>query len=162
MGSAPATPRVPADIHSIPDAVPVQEPRSRRGNPSSYTQFGVEYHVMDSSADYVEEGVASWYGPGFQGKPTSSGAPYDMYQMTAAHTVLPLPTYVEVTNLGNGKTVVVKVIDRGPFAHGRIIDLSYAAALKLDMVGAGTARVRVRALEPEVRESPPFPSLPHR
>ena len=114
-------------------------------------KFGVEYHILETSRGYVEEGTASWYGPGFQGELTSSGTPYDMYQMTAAHTSLPLPTYVEVVNLENGHRVVVKVIDRGPFAQGRVIDLSYVAALKLEMVGPGTARVRVRALDPPAR-----------
>jgi len=122
---------IPDDIASIPDAVPRQEVKSRYGNPDSYTEFGVTYHVMETSEGYEEEGVASWYGPGFHGKRTSSGETYDQYAMTAAHTVLPLPTYVEVANLSNGRKVVVKVNDRGPFHGGRIIDLSYAAALKL-------------------------------
>lgn len=114
-----------------------------------YEVDGVTYHVMDSAANYVEEGIASWYGPDFQGKRTSSGETYDMYAMTAAHKTLPLPTYVEVTNLQNGEVVVVRVNDRGPFHPDRIIDLSYMAALKLGIVGSGTARVRVRALKPE-------------
>jgi rare lipoprotein A len=95
--------------------------------------------------------MASWYGPEFQGRRTSSGEPYDMYAMTAAHTSLPLPTYVEVTNLENERRVVVRVNDRGPFHEDRIIDLSYVAAWKLGMIGRGTARVRVRALEPAAR-----------
>jgi len=141
-------PDVPEDIASIPDAVPRQEVKTRYGNPESYVEFGVRYRVMETSDGYEEEGIASWYGPGFHGRRTSSGETYDQYAMTAAHTVLPLPTYVEVTNLDNGRTVVVKVNDRGPFHGGRIIDLSYAAAIKLGVVGPGTARVRVRALDP--------------
>jgi rare lipoprotein A len=136
------------DAAAIPDAVPVREPLSAYGNPPEYEVDGVTYHVMDSAEGYQAEGTASWYGEEFQGRRTSSGEPYDMYAMTAAHRTLPLPTYVEVTNLENGRTVVVRVNDRGPFHADRIIDLSYAAARKLGIVGAGTARVRVRALEP--------------
>jgi rare lipoprotein A len=128
--------------------VPRAEPRSRYGNPPSYEVFGQTYHVMDSADDYVEQGVASWYGTKFHGRRTSSGEPYDMYAMTAAHTSLPLPTYVQVTNLENRRSVVVKVNDRGPFARNRIIDLSYAAAHRLGMVEQGTALVEVRALNP--------------
>jgi len=149
VGSA-GLPPAPANLDSIRDAIPIQESKSKTGN-SSYVQYGVEYQILETSAGYVEEGTASWYGPGFQGERTSSGTPYDMYQMTAAHTSLPLPTYVEVMNLDNGRIVVVKVIDRGPFAKDRIIDLSYVAALKLGMVGPGTARVRIRALDPAAR-----------
>jgi peptidoglycan lytic transglycosylase len=146
-GGAP----VPDDIASIPDAVPRQETQTRSGNPEKYSEFGVEYRVLKTSEGYDQEGVASWYGPGFHGKRTSSGEPYDQNAMTAAHTVLPLPTYVEVTNLENGRKVVVRVNDRGPFHGGRIIDLSYVAAMKLGIVQAGTARVRVRALDPPAR-----------
>ncbi len=96
--------------------------------------------------------MASWYGQAFQGRRTSSGEPYDMYKMTAAHKTLPLPTYVRVTNLDNGRSVVVKVNDRGPFIEGRIIDLSYVAAQRLDMVARGTARVEVVALDPPARD----------
>jgi rare lipoprotein A len=140
-----------AFLSSIPDAVPVQEERSRYGNPPEYEVFGRTYRVLNTSSGYEAEGLASWYGPDFQGRRTSSGDPYDMYAMTAAHPSLPLPTYVEVTNLGNGRTVVVRVNDRGPFHGDRIIDLSYVAAWKLGMIGHGTARVRVRALEPAAR-----------
>lgn len=150
MVGSTGLPPAPANLDSIRDAIPIQESKSMTGN-SSYVQYGVEYQILETSAGYVEEGTASWYGPGFQGERTSSGTPYDMYQMTAAHTSLPLPTYVEVVNLDNGRRVVVKVIDRGPFAQGRVIDLSYVAALKLGMVGSGTARVRVRALDPPAR-----------
>ena len=120
--------------------------RSKRGNPAFYEVFGKRYYVMNSSAGYEERGVASWYGKKFHGRPTSSGEKYNMYEMTAAHKTLPLPTRVQVTNLKNGRTIVVKVNDRGPFVGNRIIDLSYAAAQKLDMVNDGTAMVKVIAL----------------
>lgn len=136
------------DLDAVPDAVPVAEPLSRYGNPEEYEVFGESYRVMDSSEGYVAEGLASWYGEEFQGRRTSSGEPFDMYLMTAAHRTLPIPTYVEVTNLENGRVAVVRVNDRGPFHSERIIDLSYVAARKLGIVGPGTAMVRVRALEP--------------
>jgi len=139
------------DPAAIPDAVPTEEPLSPYGNPEEYEVFGETYHVMESSSGYVSEGLASWYGEEFQGRRTSSGEPYDMYLMTAAHKTLPLPTYVEVTNLENGRRAVVRVNDRGPFHPDRVIDLSYVAARKLGIVGPGTARVRVRALEPAAR-----------
>jgi rare lipoprotein A len=122
------------------------EPRSERGNPPFYDVLGKRYHVLPTSAGYVQRGVASWYGRDFHGLSTSSGERYDMHAMTAAHTTLPLPTWVEVTNLENGKRVVVKVNDRGPFVDNRLIDLSFAAATQLDMVRNGTARVEVRAV----------------
>lgn len=131
-----------------PDAVPRKEPRSARGNPHSYVVFGKRYYVMHSAQGYTERGIASWYGPKFHGEMTSSGERYDMYAMTAAHKTLPLPAYVRVTHLGNGKSIVVRVNDRGPFVDGRIIDLSYAAATKLDMVGSGTAPVEVVVVGP--------------
>ncbi|MGM0678908.1 MAG: septal ring lytic transglycosylase RlpA family protein, partial [Pseudomonadota bacterium] len=136
------------DASRIPDAVPRVEPRSRYGNPDSYVVNGKRYYVKTSSQGYVERGHASWYGKKFHGHRTSSGETYDMYAMTAAHKSLPLPTYAEVTNLENGKKIIVKVNDRGPFHPGRIIDLSYAAAKKLGMSGKGTAPVQVKALEP--------------
>lgn len=137
------------DINKIPDAVPKHEPKSRYGNPRSYVVLGKRYYVMDSSKGYVEKGIASWYGTKFHGKRTSNGETYDMYAMTAAHKNLPLPTYVKVTNLNNGRHVIVKVNDRGPFHENRIIDLSYSAALKLDIVRSGTALVEVRAIDPD-------------
>lgn len=143
----PPTP-APEQISAIPDAVPRAEPRSARGNPPFYEVFGKRYFVMDSADGYVERGIASWYGPGFHAESTSNGERYDMYAMTAAHKTLPLPSYVEVTNLRNGQRVVVRVNDRGPFKDGRIIDLSYTAAAKLDMLREGTAMVEVRALKP--------------
>jgi rare lipoprotein A len=141
-------PRGPPDINSIPDAVPKDEPRSKRGNPPFYTVLGKRYVVLDSADGYVERGVASWYGPTFHGESTSIGEPYDMYGMSAAHKTLPLPAYARVTNLSNGKSVVVRINDRGPFAKNRIIDLSYTAAAKLDMLRDGTALVEVRTLRP--------------
>lgn len=120
--------------------------RGERGNPSSYEVFGQRYFVLSSSDGYRDSGVASWYGRDFQGNVTSSGERYDMYAYTAAHKTLPIPTWVEVTNRENGRAVIVKVNDRGPFVDDRLIDLSYAAALEIGMVRAGTARVFVRAL----------------
>ena len=133
--------------NSVPDAVPRTEPRSRRGNPPFYDVFGIRYFVLSSSVGYRERGVASWYGPGFHKVRTSTGESYDMYGMTAAHKTLPLPAYVQVTNLQNGRSVVVRVNDRGPFVRNRIIDLSYTAAAKLDMLRNGTAMVEVRTVD---------------
>jgi len=141
-------PKRPPDVSAVPDAVPRAEPRSKRGNPDSYEVFGKRYYVMDSASGHVERGVASWYGEKFHGRLTSSGEPYDMYLMTAAHKTLPLPAYAQVTNLGNGRSVVVKINDRGPFVGNRIIDLSYAAATRLDMLREGTAMVEIRVVEP--------------
>jgi len=138
--------RILENPSQIPDAVPQQVPQSRYGNPPSYEVFGQRYEVMDSAAGHRERGIASWYGSKFHGRRTSSGEPYDMYAMTAAHKHLPLPVWVEVRHLENGRTIVVKVNDRGPFADNRIIDLSYAAAAKLGMLGTGTAPVEIRTL----------------
>lgn len=148
-------PAPPRDLAAIPDAVPRDEPRSRYGNPETYEVFGRRYRVMKSSKGHVERGLASWYGPGFHAERTSSGEPYDMYAMTAAHKTLPIPCYVRVTNLENGRSVVVRVNDRGPFVGDRIIDLSYTAAWKLDMLKAGTAKVEIRVLEPGRRAPAP-------
>jgi rare lipoprotein A len=142
-----AAPARPIDVSAIPDAVPRAEPRSRYGNPESYMVYGKRYHTLPSSKGYRERGTASWYGTKFHGKRTSSGEPYDLYGMTAAHKTLPLPTYVEVTNLQNGRSVIVKVNDRGPFHDDRIIDLSYTAAAKLGILGHGTGKVEVRAID---------------
>jgi rare lipoprotein A len=142
------TPPPPFDINAIPDAIPRIEPRSAHGNPPFYDAMGKRYYVLGASDGYIERGVASWYGPTFHGVNTSSGERYDMYGMTAAHKTLPLPTYVRVTNLRNGRTITVRVNDRGPFVGNRIIDLSYTAAAKLDMLRDGTSFVEVRALEP--------------
>ncbi|MDY6945129.1 MAG: septal ring lytic transglycosylase RlpA family protein [Pseudomonadota bacterium] len=146
---------IPAEIDSIPDPVPRNEPRSARGNPAFYDVLGKRYFVLNTADGYQERGVASWYGPGFHAASTSNGERYDMYAMTAAHKTLPLPAYVQVTNLSNGKHVIVRVNDRGPFKDGRIIDLSYTAAAKLDMIKAGTSFVEVRALSPMQKASPP-------
>ena len=142
------TPKEKVDVSRIPNAVPKKEPKSKYGNPESYVVFGKRYYVMDSSNGFVEKGIASWYGPKFHGRRTSSGETYDMYAMTAAHKNLPLPTYVKVTNLNNGRNIIVKVNDRGPFHENRVIDLSYTAALKLDIVNKGTGLVEVRAINP--------------
>jgi rare lipoprotein A len=146
-----APPPVPG---AVPDAVPHIEPRSRYGNPPFYDVFGKRYYVLSSSVGYWERGVASWYGPGFHKERTSTGEPYDMYGMTAAHKTLPLPAYVRVTNLQNGRSVVVRVNDRGPFVGNRIIDLSYTAAAKLDMLRNGTAMVEIRSIDPSVAPPP--------
>jgi rare lipoprotein A len=143
------------DFDEIADAIPLQEFKSRSGNPETYVIDGVTYHVMDTSDGYREEGLASWYGGYFHGRRTSSGDVYDMYLMTAAHKSLPLPTYVRVTHLENGRSVVLRVNDRGPFVEDRIIDLSYAAAAKLRMADSGTARVEVVALDPRARDRTP-------
>ncbi len=135
-----------AHIPHLPsNAIPKPEPRSRYGNGPTYEVFNKRYMVIDSSAGYQERGVASWYGKKFHGNLTSSREVYDMYEMTAAHKTLPLPTYVHVRNLRNNKSIVVRVNDRGPFVSNRIIDLSYAAALKLDMIRDGTSLVEVTA-----------------
>lgn len=143
------------DVSQIKDAVPRVEPRSRYGNPGSYVVYGRRYRTMDSSKGYSERGVASWYGTKFHGHRTSSGDTYDMYGMSAAHKTLPLPTYARVTNLSNGKSVVVKVNDRGPFHDNRLIDLSYAAASRLGILGEGTGLVEVRAIAPGKRNKTP-------
>ncbi len=135
----------------VPDAVPRVEPLAHYGNPPYYDVFGKRYYVLSSSVAYVERGVASWYGPGFHQVLTSTREPYDMYAMTAAHKTLPLPAYVRVTNLQNGRSIVVRVNDRGPFVGNRIIDLSYTAAAKLDMLRNGTAMVEVRAIDPRAQ-----------
>src|SRR5678815_736956 len=147
----------PGDIEAIPEPVPKAEPRSAKGNPPFYTVLGKRYFVMDKAEGYFERGVASWYGPGFHAAATSNGERYDMYAMTAAHKTLPLPAYVQVTNLRNGRSVVVRVNDRGPFKDGRIIDLSYTAASRLDFLKDGTTFVEVRALTPEQKSKPPAP-----
>jgi rare lipoprotein A len=155
-------PPLPRNFNAIPNATPRLLPRSPRGNPSSYEVDGKRYYVLATAEGYDATGVASWYGPTFNGQRTADGDRYDMYAMTAAHKTLPLPCYVRVTNLGNGRSVVVKVDDRGPFVANRLIDLSYVAAAKLGMLGTGTALVEVRAITPEnpqvltrVSESPP-------
>ena len=137
----------PLDPDTVADAVPRVEPLSATGN-RPYIALGKRYQPLATAAGYVARGDASWYGSKFHGRRTSSGEAYDMFAMTAAHPVLPLPTFVRVTNLDNGRAVVVRVNDRGPFLHGRIIDLSYIAAHKLGIAARGTGRVEVRALMP--------------
>lgn len=132
----------------IPDIKPRVEPLARYGNKSPYKVWGKQYTVMPSSAGYTARGTASWYGTKFHGQPTSSFEPYDLYALTAAHKSLPLPSYVRVTNLGNGRSTIVKVNDRGPFHGDRVIDLSYAAAVKLGYAEVGTAQVLVESVDP--------------
>lgn len=146
-GDGPGSPI--ADPGAIPDAEPREEPRSRYGNPETYEVFGQTYRVMDSGEGYRERGIASWYGSKFHGRRTSSGEPFDMYAMTAAHRQLPLPAYVAVRHLENDREIIVRVNDRGPFADNRIIDLSYAAAAKLGMLDSGTAPVEIRTVSAE-------------
>ena len=151
--SAPLPSEIPADLASLPDPVPVTEPRSHTGN-STYSVYGDTYSVLDSPRGFQQRGLASWYGRKFQGRPTSSGEPYDMFKLTAAHRTLPIPCYARVTNVSNGTSVVVRINDRGPFHSGRVIDLSYAAALKLGMLGNGSTPVEVRALDPDDMVNP--------
>lgn len=136
------------DPHLVANPVPQEEPISAFVNPESYEVFGKTYYVLKTSKGYKKRGIASWYGTKFHGQMTSTGEPYDMFAMTAASKVLPIPTYVRVKNLENGREVIVKVNDRGPFHHERIIDLSYTAAAKLGVLGKGTAPVEVVALTP--------------
>lgn len=145
------------DASDVENAVPRDLPRSRYGNPDHYSVFGHTYYVLDRSRGYDEKGIASWYGTKFHGQRTSSGEAYDMYKMTAAHKTLPLPSFVRVTNLQNGRSVIVKVNDRGPFHENRIIDLSYAAAMKLGVVKTGTAMVEVQAIDPAHPDAAPAP-----
>ena len=143
-----SAPKTKLDVKRIKDAVPRIEPKSRGGNFSPYTVLGKTYTVLDSSKGYKARGDASWYGTKFHGRLTSNGERYNMYAMSAAHKSLPIPTYVKVTNLENRRQIIVRVNDRGPFHPGRIIDLSYAGASKLDMLKKGTARVEVEAIDP--------------
>ncbi len=134
------------DVTRIRPIVPAPEPRSAHGNHSPYTVLGNTYHVKPTADGYVSRGIASWYGTKFHGRLTSSGEPYDMFQLTAAHRTLPLPTYAEVRNLDNGRSIIVRINDRGPFHPDRVIDLSWAAAVKLGIERAGTGPVEVRAI----------------
>ncbi|QUX92401.1 septal ring lytic transglycosylase RlpA [Marinomonas sp. A3A] len=135
-------------VDHLPDLVPKWEQKSRGGNKSPYEVWGKKYWVMDSAQGYVAEGTASWYGKKFHGHKTSNGETYDMYAFSAAHKSLPLPTYLKVTNLDNQRSVIVRVNDRGPFHGDRLIDLSYAAAARLDYHKKGLARVRIEAITP--------------
>jgi rare lipoprotein A len=136
------------DLSHIPDAVPRYETRTIAGNKNPYTVLGKTYHLIEDESSYRERGYASWYGKKFNGYNTSNGERYDMYAMTGAHKTLPIPSYVRVTNLDNGKSVVVRINDRGPFHQGRIIDLSYAAAQRIGIHQAGTGRVEVEIALP--------------
>jgi len=136
----------PISPAAVPDAVPRPDPLLAAGNRSPYTVNGVSYRVLDSVEGYREEGVASWYGLKFHGRKTSNGERFSVYAPTAAHKTLPIPSYVRVTNLENGRSIVLRVNDRGPFHGGRIIDLSYGAAVRLGYADQGTARVRVEAI----------------
>ena len=129
------------------EVIPKLEKYSKYGNPNSYKVFGKKYYTKKTHIGYSEEGVASWYGKKFHGRLTSSREVYNMYKLTAAHKSLPIPCYAKVTNLSNNKSVIVRINDRGPFKKGRIIDLSYAAAKKLDIVSKGTAKVNVEAID---------------
>ena len=149
FSSRDSGPDRPMDFSHLEDAKPRHEKRTRAGNPPTYVVLGKRYYVMQESRGYVERGVASWYGKKFHGRKTSNGETYNMYAMTAAHKTLPIPTYLQVTNLDNGKRIVVRVNDRGPFHGNRIIDLSYAAASKLGFAQNGTGRVELRAIEPD-------------
>ncbi|MGB0224810.1 MAG: septal ring lytic transglycosylase RlpA family protein [Marinobacterium sp.] len=137
----------PPDVSNVADAVPVDIPYSRGGNRSTYEVWGKSYNVLPSHIGYRAEGIASWYGLKFHGHKTSNGEIYDIYKMSAAHKSLPIPSFAKVTNLDNGKSVVVRVNDRGPFHENRLIDLSYSAAARLEILKQGTGRVRVEAID---------------
>jgi len=145
---------VPPGLADLANPEPRWEPLSRSGNRSPYMVFGETYHLLPTAEGYREQGIASWYGVKFDGRLTASGEPYDMFELTAAHRMLPLPTYVRVTNLENGRSTIVKVNDRGPFHAERIIDLSYGAAVKLGFAELGVARVEVEAITAE--DGPPL------
>jgi len=135
-----------SDIDALKKVVPKVESYSKYGNPKTYKVFGVQYKTLDTHIGYSEEGIASWYGKKFHGRLTSTREKYDMYKLTAAHKTLPIPCYARVTNLKNKKSIIVRINDRGPFKKGRIIDLSYAAAVKLGIVKSGTQKVFVEAI----------------
>ena len=151
----------PSNLDAIPDAVPRAEPLIRAAN-RPYSVFGRDYTPMTALAPYKARGVASWYGRRYHGRRTSIGEVYDMYAMSAAHPTLPLPSYARVTNLANGRSVVVRVNDRGPFLNDRLIDLSYAAAHRLDYIGRGSAMVEVELLVPGQVAAAPAPAAPER
>ena len=154
--SVPSGP--PPDLSKLLEPVPKVEPRSAYGNKSPYTVLGQTYRVLPSARGYVERGIASFYGNKFHGYKTSSLENYDMYQFSAAHKTLPLPSYARVTNLANGKSVIVRINDRGPFHENRLIDLSYAAAVKIGVWPKGTGLVEVRAIDPEHPQDTPPPA----
>ncbi|MBN8764967.1 MAG: hypothetical protein ABT22_12245 [Thiobacillus sp. SCN 64-317] len=143
----------PANLEAVPDAVPRKEPLHPFAN-RTYVALGTTYTPQTTRQPYSAEGLASWYGRRFKGRKTSSGEPYDMYAMTAAHPTLPIPSYARVTSLATGKSVVVRINDRGPFHSKRIIDLSYTAAYKLGYLGHGSTRVRVESIDPDTYDAP--------
>lgn len=155
---------IPADLDSIPDALPRDEPLHRFAN-RPYVALGTRYEPEPHRREFRQRGIASWYGRRFHGKPTASGEPYDMYAMTAAHPTMPIPSYARVTNVANGRSVVVRINDRGPFLHNRIIDLSYAAAHRLGYINQGSALVEVERVFPQTESAPtttpaPAPAAP--
>ena len=133
-------------LHGCGGGYPVKKGKKYKYSNKTYKVFGKKYRTLKTSAGSRQTGIASWYGPKFHGKKAADGSKYNMHKMTAAHKTLPLGSYVKVTNTKNRRSVVVKITDRGPFAKGRIIDLSYKAAKKLDLVSTGTGRVFIRAL----------------
>lgn len=143
---------VPANLASVPDAVPRTEPLRAAAN-RPYTALGSTFTPLQSVQPFTQTGVGSWYGKKFNGAKTSSGERYDMYSMTAAHPTLPIPSYARVTNLTNGRSVIVRINDRGPFLHSRIIDLSYVAAWKLGYINQGSAKLQVDAIVPDELDS---------
>lgn len=147
-GVKDSTPTYIPNVACIPEPEVTAETRSAIGNKSPYVVLGKSYKVLDDTRDYVERGTASYYGAKFHGRLTSNREVYDMYQFTAAHKTLPLPSFARVTNLDNGESVIVRVNDRGPFHDGRVVDLSYAAAVRLGITQRGTGNVEVRALQP--------------
>jgi rare lipoprotein A len=155
LQTADGAPEQVPNLDHVTEPVPRDEPPSKYGNPESYVVNGQTYYTQQSSVGYVERGIASWYGTKFHGRRTSSGEPYDMYQLTAAHKTLPLPTYARVTNLQNQRSIIVKINDRGPFHENRLVDLSYAAAHKLGILANGTGLVELRAIDPSAPEPPP-------
>ncbi len=149
---APSKPPAPGQIREI---IPKIETRSASGNPPFYEVRGERYYVLDDADGYQERGIASWYGKKFHGRLTASGEPYDMYAASAAHKTLPLPSYARVTNLENGRSIIVRINDRGPFVENRLIDLSYGAAMQLDMIKNGTSFVEVQVVTPKSRDRRP-------
>lgn len=148
-------PLTPFDINQVADPIPWNEPKSLGGNPQSYVVFGQRYHVLSENRDFIQRGIASWYGRKFHGRKTSNGETFDMFAISAAHKTLPLPTFLRVTNLENNNSIVVRVNDRGPFHQNRIIDLSYAAAMKLGIHIKGTGFVEIEAITEEQESQPP-------
>lgn len=148
------------DTRLIANAVPKMEPVTRAGNSNPYTVLGETYHLLPTARGYKRVGTASWYGSKFHGRKTANGEVYDMYAMTAAHRTLPIPAYARVTNLSNQRVIVVRINDRGPFHASRIIDLSYAAALKLGFADHGTAEVEIEVITPtSTRVEAPMPNV---